>query len=489
MDILKKTINLLSKEEIINYKLYAKRTQSNENRKDIILFDYIKKQVANDDLDEKIVRKLYPSASNKNNYYRLKNRLLIEINNSLVQFYCYDKNSHDIYSELSLFKIFFHKNDYSLANYHLSKAEKKTIEIQDFSLLDLIYTEQINLSIQFGESSPVFYIKKREQNLIKLNEIRTLDNSLATIIYDLKRSQNFSKTRNHRTNILKKAIDSLNSRKEYANNLVFKTKLFNAISKLLLSQQDYESLEKYVISTYNEFLINHYFSKNNHEIKLQMLAYLCNALFINKKNELSLKYIDELHYAMKEFKNLHYDKYVFFYYNSLVNNYSVISPEKSISVLNEAMTNRVIIRHPEHLGYIYLNLAGAYFDLKQHKIALKNIIKLYNHKLFNTIDDSFKIKVKITEIILRIETNDNEYALKLIEKIDKTYKANVNFKDFSEDANFVSLLAILIKKYNFDNTKHTKMIVNQFCNKNYIRTNSSIVNYDEWLKEKFKLTA
>ncbi len=489
MDILKKTINLLSKEEIINYKLYANRTQSNANRKDILLFDYIKKQANNEEVNEKIIRKLYPSAPNKNNYYRLKNRLLIEINNSLVQFYCYDKNSHDIYSELSLFKIFFHKHDYILANYHLSKAEKKAIDIQDFSLLDLIYTEQINLSIQFGESSPAYFIKKREQNIIKLNEIRVLDNSLATIIYDLKRSQNFSKTKNSTANILKNAIDSLNSRKEYTNNLVFKTKLFNAVSKLLLSQQDYESLEKYITLTYFEFHNNSYFSKNNHEIKLQMLAYLCNALFINKKNELSLKYIEELLRAMKEYKNLHYDKYVFFYYNSLVNNYSVISPEKSIRVLNEAMTNKVIIRHPEHLGYIYLNLAGSYFDLKQHKIALKNIIKLYNHKLFYTIDDSFKIKIKITEIILRIETNDNEYALKLIETIYKAYKTNLSLKEFSEDANFISLLVSLIKKHNFNNTKNTRILVKQFCNKNYVETNSRIVNYTDWLREKFNLTA
>jgi hypothetical protein len=88
MDILKNTIDLLEKEEIINYKLYANRTQSNNNRKDVLLFDLLKKLSESNNDEEKVFQKIYPNAQDKNNYYRLKNRLLVEINNSLVQFYC-----------------------------------------------------------------------------------------------------------------------------------------------------------------------------------------------------------------------------------------------------------------------------------------------------------------------------------------------------------------------------------------------------------------
>ncbi len=488
MDILKKTIYKLNKEEIINYKLYANRTQSNDERKDIQLFDLLKKQPESDTNEDRLLEKLYPSVNNKNIYYRLKNRLLNEINNSLVQFYCYEKNNHDIYSELSLYKVFLKKNDWPLANYHLLKAEKKAITIQDFSLLDVIYTEHINLSIQFGETTPTVFIRKRELNQVKLNEIRALDDSLAKIIYELKRSQNFSKTKNHTTQVLNKAILHLNSKKEFRHNLVFKTKLFNAISRLLLSQQQYESLEKYTLATYQEFLQKNYFSKTNHDIKLQMLAYLCNALFVNKKYVVSLQYIGELHDAMKEYKRLLYNAYVFFYYNALINNYTVTDPEKAIEISNEAKENKVIAGHPTHLGYVYLNLAGAYFDLKQHKTALKNIIKLYNHKLFDTIDNSFKVKILITEIILRIETNDLEYALRLIDTLKKQNKLLFSKKDYKQDADFIHLLMELIKKHDFKNSKYSKVLAKTFCNKNYPHHNSSIVHYKEWLSEKFNLT-
>ena len=271
--------------------------------------------------------------------------------------------------------------------------------------------------------------------------------------------------------------------------MVFKTKLFNAISRLLLSQQDYTSLESYTLTTYREFLTKNYFSKANHEIKLQMLAYLCNTLFVNKKHMLSLEYIDQLHSAMKEFKNLLYDNYVFFYYNTLVNNYTVIDPDKAIDVLNEAKENKAITNHPTHLGYIYLNLAGAYFDLKQHKIALKHIIKLYNHKLFNTIDNSFKIKIHITEIILRIETNDLEYSQKLIESLIKQYKTTFLNKAYKQDFDFIHLLQVLIKKYDFEKNKYTKALIATFCHKTYPQASSSIVHYNEWLIEKFSLSA
>ncbi|MGV2479944.1 UNVERIFIED_CONTAM: hypothetical protein IGO34_24360, partial [Salmonella enterica subsp. enterica serovar Weltevreden] len=149
----------------------------------------------------------------KNMYYRLKNRLLNEINNSLVQFYCYDNDSHDIYGELSLYKVFLKKSDWQLANYHLLKAEKKAALIQDFSLLDVIYTEHINLSIRFGETSPEVFVRKREENYKRLKDIRTLDDALANLIFQLKRSQNSRRPGNKPSAILNTPILPLNAPK------------------------------------------------------------------------------------------------------------------------------------------------------------------------------------------------------------------------------------------------------------------------------------
>ena len=489
MNYLYYTINSLTKEEIINYKLYSKRTQSNKKRKDILLFDLLKK-LPDDQPDDAVFSKLYSESEDRGAYYRLKNRLLKEINSSLVQFYCFEENGHDVYSELSLSKIFIKKNNFQLANYHLLKAEKIGLASQNWSLLDIIYTELINLSTEYVATSPEEYIAKREKNQIQLKDTRTLDDSLAVVVYKLKRNQNqnVSHIKNDAEEILTNAISDLRNKKEYKNNLGFKTKLYNAVSRLLLSQQDFKTLEKYVLSTYKEFVKNKHFSKSNHDIKLQMLAYLCNTLFVNKKYEDSLQYIELLNNAMNEYKKMLYDKYVFFYYNSLVNNYTTTNPQKAITVLNAAKENKSINSHPTHLGYIYLNLAVAYFDLRDHKTALKNIIKLYQHKLFNTIDISFKIKIQIAEIIMRIENKDYEYALRLLENTTKNNRQLLIEHCLDYEIDFVQLLIALIKKYDFLKTKKTQDFVTNFCEK-YINYNTqSMVDYRVWLKEKFNLT-
>src|ERR1700752_4992433 len=80
MNVLPEIINLLNKEEIRGFKLFAKRTNASNGRKDILLFDHIKKNVAYE--DEKIFKKLY-HGKEKNAFYRLKNRLLEDIGISL----------------------------------------------------------------------------------------------------------------------------------------------------------------------------------------------------------------------------------------------------------------------------------------------------------------------------------------------------------------------------------------------------------------------
>ena len=54
-----------------------------------------------------------------------------------------------------------------------------------------------------------------------------------------------------------------------------------------------------------------------------MLTYLINSLFYNKKIDVSLEYVEKLKSAMSEYNKLLYDKYLFYYYNSLVINYTV----------------------------------------------------------------------------------------------------------------------------------------------------------------------
>jgi hypothetical protein len=486
MDILYKSIKSLYKEEIINYKLYTNRTQAEANRKDVVLFDLMRKS-SNDVEESTHIKTIYGKITDKNKYYRLKNRLHKELCNSLVQFHYYETDGNAIYSELILFNIFITKNEWEIAGHHLEKAEKKAILANDLTLLDLIYNEKIRFASNYSFADIKTIVEKSEDNFKKLQHLKQLDFAIAKSVYELYKAQGFANTGDKVFLALKKITKNLEKIKEYKNDGLFRTRCFEGLSRVLLSQQNYKELERFSLSNFNDFKKEGLFTKNNHHTKLQLLTYICNSLFMNKKHMLAIDWIHELKLAMSEFNGLLYNRYVFFYYNSLVNNYSVINPQKSIEVLMKAKTEKVIISHPTHLGYVYLNLAGAHFDLKEHRVALKYVLELYQHKLFSVLENGFKLKISILEIILRLELNDFDYTEKLIKQLYATYKELTKENEYAIDLNFIKTIKILLLKHQFQNTKTSRSFIQRFLNEKSSVKATQIIDYNTWLKEKFKL--
>lgn len=92
-------IDSLSKEEVRFFKLFINRTVR-KNRKDIDLFDYIRKQKGNYHTKD-ILKKL---KTNSGNYYTIKNRLYHELNNSMVWQYIWKDNQSKSFSYILLGK-------------------------------------------------------------------------------------------------------------------------------------------------------------------------------------------------------------------------------------------------------------------------------------------------------------------------------------------------------------------------------------------------
>ena len=82
MDILNQLITGLNKEEVRFFKMYINRVEKTDNRKDVQLFDYIRK--SGDKFSDAIIFKKLYQPQEKNSYYRLKNRLIREVNKSLT---------------------------------------------------------------------------------------------------------------------------------------------------------------------------------------------------------------------------------------------------------------------------------------------------------------------------------------------------------------------------------------------------------------------
>ncbi|HEY1040980.1 MAG TPA: hypothetical protein VGF30_16310 [Bacteroidia bacterium] len=482
MQTLEDIIRNLSKEEIRNFKLFITRTNANTERKDIQLFDSYRKN--NGELDEdKVFKKLYDS-SDKNPFYRLKNRLLEDVGLSLLLLN-YNQNAINfVLNNFLLAKLFIQKNKWEIAIYYLNKAEKKAREIDEPALLELLYNEYIKLSQEVLEVNPKEYIDKRRQNRDKLNQIQEIDDVLALVTYNIKASQTFGKGDEEIYEQLQQTVESFSNSKTLNDNIQLRFKLYHAVSKILLQQHNYVALEKYLQKTYREFSQKKLFTIHNHETKLQMLTYLCNSLFRNNKISESLEFAQRLNEAMREFNNSLRDKYVFYYYNILVNNYAKSNLTKAIEILNEAKEEVVIRNHPLHIGFVYLNLAVSHFGLKEYRQSLKQLSRLYMLESYPNLDAAFRFKIAVFEIMVRYDSGDTEFVLTRLSQLQNEFKALMNQKNFEKEKSMCGFIKSLVTTTQPSAKTKLKTNIRTFISKNIEQEDSEIVSYSEWLKGK-----
>ncbi|MGE0561791.1 MAG: hypothetical protein AB7O47_08245 [Flavobacteriales bacterium] len=475
-------IEALSKEECRNIKILLERTNNSDDRKDITLFDYIRKNSPTID-ENYIANKLY-SNSERNSFYRLKNRLQNEINKSLIfAHYNSDSYSHVLHL-INLAKIFKEKEKFSLSFDYLKTAEKIALKNEFYTLLDLTYTKIISLSIDSMKFNPEKYILKKRENLTILNKSSEIDDILATLTYLVKTSQNYNTLENKKNKTLLQKIRKISNEEMVKSSLQFQLKIYHTISRILLQQHDYVELETYLKLTLNHFTKHNLFDKSNHDTRLQMLTYLVNSLFKNNKSAESLKVAEELHSAMHEYNDLFYKKYLVYYYNSLVINYQVTDKLKAIAVLEEAKTKAEIQELPVFSVFIYLNLSVLFFKLKDFKQSKKNLSKLKLEDNFPTLDSMLQYKISIYELIIIFELNDEDLFKHQLNTLRSKFKIIIGTNPESRDEVFLNLLTQMMT----NPESEWKTLAIHF-NKNFDEKNDTdIINYNNWLESKLNNT-
>ncbi len=482
MDILNQIICGLNKEQVRFFKMYLSRIETEDERKDVVLFDYIRKSGDNYD-DEKIFRRLYDD-NEKNSFYRLKNRLMREVNKSLTLQHFDDEPVVYIFRLLALVKFYLNKNALKPAHYFLRKAEQKAKSIENLELLDIIYGEFIKLAREQVSINPEEYILKRKENLMNLSRMRTMDDILAAVIYRLKVTQNLGTTDSSVIQLLQKTIDDFDD-KSLSSSPLFRFKMYQGVSQVLLQSHQYALLENYLLKTYHSFRDEKLFNKNNHETKLQMLIYLVNSLYKNGKQKLSLEYADELHTAMKEFGNMLYDKYLFYYYNTLVINYSRTNKRKELDVLTEMDKNPKINSNPFHRQFILLNMSLAWFDLKEFNKAARYLSRLQLLPEFKEADSALRLRIAVTELMIRYELNDIDTFKYKHKQFRKDYAKELTYPTNESE----KLMAEILNLMTEENPKKNKSLLSKVKNISSAThaddDAQGLIHYASWLKEKF----
>ena len=481
MNILFEIINSLNKEESRFYKLFAGRTNSGANRKDIVLFDFIKQNGG--EYDEQIIAdELYQD--NKNSFYQLKNRLYKDLNKSMMLQHMGKEKDIFILHFVLLSRVYKRKENLKLSFHYLQKAEKEAENIGAFELLSIIYSDILKLSYDMISIDVEKYIKKKRYNNEQLNWEQEIDLLLAAVLYRIKTAQNFSKNDKSVNEILQKTLDSFSKNEKIPKNPKFKTKVSQVISRILLQQHDFNALEEYLIYTLKEFNRDKIFTKSNHEQKLSMLTYLTNCLFKTHKYKQSLVYAEKLKISMNEYEGFLKDKYLFYYYNSLVINYSLSDKDKALAVLKEAKNNDVIQKLPTFSVFIYLNTALIYYDQNKLSLSAKNLSRLVLQDDFVNIGKSFQLKIHVAELIVRYDLNQTDIIDGKIKYIKKTFKALLKDENFKRDKQLIDIIDLLIY---CNNLRQDKKLVKKITELSTIIDDEQaddidVINYNVWLK-------
>lgn len=443
MDVLNNVVSVMNKEEIRNFKLWLNSTNASVERKDVLLFDYIRK-AADKYNEDFIFKKLYDGAD-KNSFYRLKNRLLEDIGYHLSLLHFDKQEPNNLFHFLSLYNIFVGRNQPELALFYLKKAEKKAQQTENFELLDIIYASFVKISADLATINPEIYIQKRKANAINLNLIRETDQVLAAVTYRLKLTQNFGKRDAGLLKLLDNTIREFAEDDSLKQSKMFQTRIYKAVSQILIQSHNFTELEKFMLATYKRFVAEDWFDKTNHESKLQMLVYIINALFKNAKFRESLDYAETLGEELDAYNNLLYDKYVFYYYNALVINYAQLDIKRGLRALDELEREIKGKKNSYYEFFVHLNRANLLFFERRTNDAIRSLIKLYLNDHYKKTDSSFKLKIALAECIMQYESADEEMTIKRVEQVKKQFGELLKADDFSRERYILELLPQMIE--------------------------------------------
>lgn len=479
MNILSTIIQGMNKEEIRFYKIYTNRIQTDAEKKDVLLFDLIRSQADAFD-DHNAANALY-GKSDKNSYYRLKNRLLTEVGKSLAIQYL-DEDEHKISFYFILYRLMVQKNNQLAAQYYIKQCEKLALTFEKLQWLDVIYTEMIQFSLSDIDINPIDYIQKRSDNYEKLRKQKDMDQVLAAVTYEIKVTQNYSRRKKDIFEHLEKMLKQFSNDASLLNDATFRLKLYRAICLSLLQKEEYQALLQFTEKAYNEALRDKIFNKNNHDQKLQLLTYIVNAYFKLKEYDKSLLYATRLHKAMNEHKQMLYSKYEFFYLNALVINYSVVNIKKAIDVLIQMQQNIDPNKMQFYDVFIFINLALCYYKQEQYDHAIKQLIRVQTFEIFNSADEYLRLKVEIAELIIRLEMDDNDIIQYRIQQIHRSYKKLLQDDVVKREKYVLQLLVLMLKSINIKkDNKISKMC--KFVESLPIDS-EEIIDYNEWMKKK-----
>lgn len=424
MDILERIIENLTSDEVRRFKILSNRFKADEEKKLLVLFDAIR--AGNfDETENDVITQFYgnTSARSKNSYYRLRNKLLSNLEKSLLFYHFNYKSPIESYSNIQLSMLFRDRGLYREAYYNLRKAEKVALEYDQFNLLEVIYDEIVKLGTNF-EVDIDSIIDKRKDNLKKIEFLRANSEILGTVTQQLmKRNYSRSKRSESVIQTLENIKQQLEEHKGIFQSPSGQIMILKTVVSILIQKSAYRELEQYVKQAFANFDDTGLFDKSNHPTRLLMRIWRINSLLKLLDLEEAEKEIDLLGKELKMYKKQNYNEFAFYYHTS--NAYALKlmgNLEEAGATLEDAVKQKEILQNEVNELFLLISLADQYFSQGRFQDAADLIKKIMAYKGFSMLDEELRFYILIFEIVNSFESGDFKYAESRFKVLKKSFR-------------------------------------------------------------------
>jgi len=479
MNILQLVVEQMNNDDIRLYKSYVKRSGNDGTRLDLRLFEaYRKGKTDDDDFSQKWYGKEGAGA-----FHRLKNRVVADINKSEL-LNLFEEKETQPFLFYALFKNYYNRNQFELAYRYLLKAEKKAALNEDLRLLDEIYYAFLRLVREIPAVDPAEVAEKIRENGEVLRYKNRLEELSALVSHRLRTSQNYSPGEIKELQLLsdlagegvklwlEKGYDTLS------------LQILKAVCQPLILRGEYNRVADFLQG--HLALITSAEIKNSwiRELRVELLIYLINSLNASGSYATAVGQAELLKNALESGTEVLYKKFIYFYYQSLVNAYSELrEPGKSLAILQDMQEHDVASLNPMYEVFLWVNTAVCLFDLKDYSKAAKTISKLYTSRGFKTLDEALKLKIETAELIIRFERGDLDFVDYKVPRLFKEY----NLKKGSQSREYLvgEIISGLAKSPDF---RYSDNFVKMLAKLETLPKDQGqeLVDYSGWLRNKYK---
>ncbi|WNJ21178.1 hypothetical protein [Pontibacter sp. G13] len=442
MDILERIIENLTSDEVRRFKILSNRFKADEEKKLLILFDAIRAGKFKES-EEDVIKQFYGSSGAKarNSYYRLRNKLMNNLEKSLLFYHFNYKNSIESYSYIQLAVLFRERGLYRESFYNLRKAERVAEQQDQFQVLEVVYDEMVKLAVHHDVDIESVITKRRE-NQKHIDILRASSEVLGMVTQSLlKRNFGRSKKSVSVIDTLEGIKQQLEEHKDIFHSTSGKMMILKAVASILIQKSAFQELADYAKKTFDEFNDDGQFNKDNHASRLMLRIWRINSLHKLLKIADASEELEFLGEELQMFKRQNFGEYAFHYYSARLFNLKVSGDLDAYGdLLEEALTLPEIKGNALQEVYMLISMVDLLFCKSLHPQASEVFLQIKAHKGYVQLGEELQFYVQIYELVNLYQGRNYEDAERQHKAFKKSCKKLLKDEFFQREAKFVEII-------------------------------------------------